>query len=92
MPLPAGTLRAMQADRDGRLEFVGNTTTRDKVLRREFRVAEGQPMNMGLFEASVYKVNALGYWKLEEEPLEFDFDDGEWSPPADSGMASSLRT
>jgi outer membrane protein insertion porin family len=59
----------------GRLEFVGNTTTRDKVLRREFRVSEGQPMNMGLFEASVYKVNALGYWKLEEEPLEFDFDD-----------------
>ncbi len=30
---------------------------------------------MGMFEASVYKVNALGYWKLEEEPLEFDFDD-----------------
>jgi outer membrane protein insertion porin family len=59
----------------GRLEFVGNTTTRDKVLRREFRVSEGQPMNMGLFEASVYKVNALGYWKLEEEPLEFDFDE-----------------
>ena len=59
----------------GRLEFVGNTTTRDKVLRREFRVSEGQPMNMGMFEASVYKVNALGYWKLEEEPLEFDFDD-----------------
>jgi outer membrane protein insertion porin family len=59
----------------GRLEFVGNTTTRDKVLRREFRIAEGQYMNMGLFEASVYKVNALGYWKLEEEPLEFDFDD-----------------
>jgi outer membrane protein insertion porin family len=61
----------------GRLEFVGNTTTRDKVLRREFRIAEGQLMNMGLFEASVYKVNALGYWKLEEEPLEFDFDDEE---------------
>lgn len=59
----------------GRLEFVGNTTTRDKVLRREFRIAEGQYMNMGLFEASVYKVNALGYWKLEEDPLDFDFDD-----------------
>ena len=59
----------------GRLEFVGNTTTRDKVLRREFRIAEGQYMNMGLFRASVFKVNALGYWKLEEEPLEFDFDD-----------------
>jgi outer membrane protein insertion porin family len=24
---------------------------------------------------SVFKVNALGYWKLEEEPLEFDFDE-----------------
>jgi outer membrane protein insertion porin family len=59
----------------GRLEFVGNTTTRDKVLRREFRIAEGQYMNMGLFRASVFKVNALGYFKLEEEPLEFDFDD-----------------
>ncbi|MDX2435705.1 MAG: outer membrane protein assembly factor BamA [Acidobacteriota bacterium] len=59
----------------GRLDFVGNTTTRDKVLRREFRIAEGQYMNMGLFRASVFKVNALGYWKLEEEPLEFDFDD-----------------
>ncbi|MCJ7755523.1 MAG: hypothetical protein MUP13_13245, partial [Thermoanaerobaculales bacterium] len=37
----------------GRLEFVGNTTTRDKVLRREFRIAEGQYMNMGMFRSSV---------------------------------------
>jgi len=59
----------------GRLEFIGNTTTRDKVLRREFRISEGQYMNMAIFRASVFKVNALGYWKLEEEPLDFDFDD-----------------
>ncbi len=59
----------------GRLEFSGNTSTKDKVLRREFRVTEGNWMNMGLFRSSVYKVNALGYWKLEEEPLEFDFDE-----------------
>jgi len=59
----------------GRLEFSGNTTTRDKVLRREFHVSEGTWMNMGLFKSSVYKVNALGYWKLEDEPLEFDFDE-----------------
>ncbi len=45
------------------------------MLRREFRIFEGQSMNMGIFKASVFKVNALGYWKLEEEPLEFDFDD-----------------
>jgi len=59
----------------GRLEFSGNTTTRDKVLRREFRIPEGSQMSMGVFRSSVFKVNALGYWKLEEEPLEFDFDD-----------------
>jgi outer membrane protein insertion porin family len=59
----------------GRLEFAGNTTTRDKVLRREFRLSEGMQMSMGVFRSSVFKVNALGYFKLEEEPLEFDFDD-----------------
>ncbi len=59
----------------GRLEFSGNTSTKDKVLRREFRITEGNWMNMGLFRSSVFKVNALGYWKLEEEPLEFDFDE-----------------
>ena len=32
-------------------------------------------MSMGIFRSSVFKVNALGYWKLEEEPLDFDFDD-----------------
>jgi outer membrane protein insertion porin family len=59
----------------GRLEFSGNTATKDKVLRREFRIAEGSYMNMGALKSSVFKVNALGYWKLEEEPLDFEFDD-----------------
>ncbi len=59
----------------GRIEFVGNSNTRDKVLRREFRIVEGNWMNMGALKSSVFKVNALGYWKLEEEPLDFDFDD-----------------
>jgi outer membrane protein insertion porin family len=71
------TIDVFEGDRYslGRLEFKGNTSTRDKVLRREFRVAEGQYMNMGLFRSSVFKVNALGYFKLVEEPLEFDFDE-----------------
>lgn len=71
------TIDVFEGDRYslGRLEFKGNTATRDKVLRREFRVAEGQYMNMGLFRSSVFKVNALGYFKLVEEPLEFDFDE-----------------
>ncbi len=59
----------------GRIEFIGNTTTRDKVLRREFRIVEGNWMNMGALKSSVFKVNALGFWKLEEEPLDFDFDE-----------------
>jgi len=59
----------------GRVEFVGNSNTRDKVLRREFRIVEGNWMNMGALKSSMFKVNALGYFKLEEEPLEFDFDE-----------------
>ncbi len=61
----------------GRLEFSGNTNTRDKVLRREFRLPEGAYMNTGVFRSSVFKVNALGYFKLDEEPVEFDIDDEE---------------
>ncbi len=59
----------------GRLEFQGNNKTQEKVLRREFRLFEGQWMNMNVFRRSVFKVNQLGYFKLTEDPLEFDFDE-----------------
>jgi len=58
----------------GRLEFSGNTKTQDKVLRREFRLFEGDFMNMTAFKRSVFKVNQLGYFKLTEDPVAFDFD------------------
>lgn len=58
----------------GRLEFSGNTKTQDKVLRREFRLFEGDWMNMTAFRRSVFKVNQLGYFKLSEDPVAFDFD------------------
>lgn len=58
----------------GRLEFSGNTKTQDKVLRREFRLFEGDWMNMTAFKRSVFKVNQLGYFKLTEDPVAFDFD------------------
>ncbi len=60
----------------GRLEFEGNTRTRDKVLRREFRVQEGTLLNMGALKNSLFKVNQLGYFKLnEDDPILFeDFD------------------
>jgi outer membrane protein insertion porin family len=45
------------------------------VLRREFRLSEGDWMDMGTVRRSVFKVNQLGYFKLTEDPLEFAFDD-----------------
>lgn len=52
----------------GRLEFAGNSTTREKVLRREITVDEGQILNMDLFKKSVLKISQLGYFKLGEDP------------------------
>ncbi len=57
----------------GRIEFEGNTSTRDKVLRRELRVQEGLFINLGGVKNSVFKINQLGYFKLNEgEPVKFD--------------------
>ncbi len=58
----------------GRLEFSGNTTTRDKVLRRQFAMAEGDWMNIAALKASVYKINGLGFFKLDDDPYKFHFD------------------
>ena len=62
----------------GRIEFKGNDRTRDKVLRREFRLQEGLVMNMGALKNSVYKLNQLTYFKIDEDnPIEFDPPDRE---------------
>jgi outer membrane protein insertion porin family len=64
--------------RVGRMEFEGNTRTRDKVLRREFRIQEGTLLNMGALKGSLFKVNQLGYFKLnEDDPITFDNFDTE---------------
>jgi outer membrane protein insertion porin family len=52
----------------GRLEFQGNTTTKDKVLRREIFLEEGEIMNMDTFKQSVYKLGQLGYFKVNDNP------------------------
>jgi len=60
----------------GRIEFEGNTRTRDKVLRREFRVQEGRVLSLGALKNSLYKIRQLGYFELDEEdPIEFDFQE-----------------
>ena len=49
-----------------RIEFTGNTTTRDKVIRRELLLDEGDMYNTRLWEVSVLRLNQLGFF----EPLE----------------------
>jgi outer membrane protein insertion porin family len=53
-----------------RLEFIGNTFSRDNVLRREVLVNEGDIYNENLWEYSVVKLNQLGYF----DPIDKDKD------------------
>ncbi len=46
-----------------RIEFSGNTTTRDKVIRREIILEEGQVYNQQLWEISLQRLNQLGYFE-----------------------------
>jgi outer membrane protein insertion porin family len=45
-----------------RIEFVGNTTTRDKVIRRELALEEGGVYNSRLWELSLLRLNQLSYF------------------------------
>jgi outer membrane protein insertion porin family len=46
-----------------RIEFVGNQTTRDKVIRRELAVEEGGIFNGRAWEFSILRLNQLGYFE-----------------------------
>jgi outer membrane protein insertion porin family len=48
-----------------RIDFSGNTTTRDKIIRRQLLIDEGQIFNNRLWELSILRLNQLGYF----EPL-----------------------
>jgi outer membrane protein insertion porin family len=50
-----------------RLTFVGNTTTRDNVIRREVRLYEGGVFNTEALKYSIKRLNQLGYFKPLEE-------------------------
>lgn len=51
-----------------RIDFSGNTTTRDKVIRRELLLDEGDMFNTRLWELSILRLNQLGYFEqLKEE-------------------------
>jgi len=51
-----------------RLEFRGNTFTKDKVVRREMLIREGDRFDFGLFEDSILKIEQHGIVGLEKEP------------------------
>jgi outer membrane protein insertion porin family len=53
-----------------RLEFQGNTYTRDNVLRREVAVNEGDIFDKALWDFSVLKLNQLGFF----DPIDKDKD------------------
>jgi outer membrane protein insertion porin family len=54
-----------------RISFFGNTTTRDKVIRRELMVDEGQVFNTALWDKSMQRLNQLGYFEqIKPEDVE----------------------
>ena len=53
----------------GRIEFSGNTSTQDKVLRREFRLNEVDLFSRSALDLSVGKVNQLGYYEVKPEDV-----------------------
>jgi outer membrane protein insertion porin family len=50
-----------------RIDFTGNTTTRDKVIRRELLLDEGQLFNKRAWEISILRLNQLNYFERIEE-------------------------
>jgi outer membrane protein insertion porin family len=68
-----------------RIEFQGNTITRDKVIRRELMLDEGSVYNSQLWEYSLLRLNQLQYF----EPLKVD-EDSEAHQDAEAGTVELL--
>jgi outer membrane protein insertion porin family len=51
-----------------RLEFKGNTFTKDKVIRRELLIREGDRFSLALFKNSILRLKQLGLVEIEKEP------------------------
>lgn len=56
-----------------RIDITGNTNTRDKVVRREFRLAEGDPFSSVLVSRSRDRIQSLGFF---QENLEIQQEQG----------------
>jgi outer membrane protein insertion porin family len=60
-----------------RLEFIGNTFTRDNVLRREVLINEGDIYNQSAWEYSIIRLNQLGYFDPIDKDKDADFKTNE---------------
>jgi outer membrane protein insertion porin family len=74
-----------------RLEFLGNTFTRDVVLRREVLINEGDIYNQTLFEYSVLRLNQLGFFEPIDEKRDADFRTNEEEGLVDVNVKVSER-
>ena len=54
----------------GKILFTGNDSTRDKVIRREVYMNEGDVFNTEALKLSIRRINQLGYFKPMEGPPE----------------------
>ena len=52
----------------GKLEFIGNTFTKDHVIRREWLLREGNRLNMNALEDSIRRMKQLGLVTIEKMP------------------------
>jgi outer membrane protein insertion porin family len=74
-----------------RLEFVGNTFTRDNVLRREVLLNEGDIYNQSAWEYSIIKLNQLGYFDPIDKDKDADFKTNEEEALVDLNLKVSER-
>ena len=68
-----------------RIEFTGNTVTRDKVIRRELLLQEGEVYSSQRWDISILRLNQLGYFDVLKTE-----DDTETRQNADAGTVDLL--
>ena len=72
-----------------RISFIGNSTTRDNVIRREMRLVEGSVFSTESLKYSIRRLNQLGYFKqLEGNDKDLKVDK---LPAADNKVNLTLR-
>jgi outer membrane protein insertion porin family len=69
-----------------KIDITGNTQTQDRVIRREFRVAEGDAFNAFLIKRSQDRINSLGYFQDK-----FEIERKEGSTPDRIVLAANVE-